>query len=314
MTTEPEHFCTLFDSGFLPQGLVLHRSLKRHCPNAVLWILCMDDQAAHALEILGLPDVRLLRLRDLETPELLVARSNRTWGEYCWTVTPHLLHWMLEREGVDRVTYLDADLLFLSSPMELIDEMASASRQILITPHDYGFGYGRPDLFGVFCVQFVTASNHPEVRLLLGEWAGQCRDWCYARKDGQGYGDQKYLDEWPNHGDLVHVLQSRALAHGPWRHSILPWSRRGLERHVFHHFHKLRIFEGRRIRLFRGYRIPRSRRGDSYRIIVLELGESYDLLESKGLRPAFASVPVGWRSALERALLGLADLEGWARF
>jgi len=273
----------------------------------------MDSAAEDALEVLELPDVRILKLRDLETPELLQAKSNRSWGEYCWTLTPHLLYWMLEHEGVGRVTYLDADLLFLSSPMELIDEMVSASRQILITPHDYGCGYGRPDLFGVFCVQFVTVSNHPEVLGMLGEWAGQCRDWCYARKDGRGYGDQKYLDEWVNREDLVHVLQSPALAHGPWRHSILPWSRRGLERHVFHHFHKLRLFQGRRVRLFRGYRIPPVLRGGSYEVVIRELGAAVDLLESKGLCPVFPPIPVGWRKRLESSLLALLDLEGWAR-
>lgn len=313
MTSTPEHFCTLFDSGFLPQAVVLHRSLREHCPESVLWALCMDEKAAGALKRLALANVRILRIADLETPELLAARANRSWGEYCWTVTPHLLAWMLEREGVDRATYLDADLLFLSSPMELIEEMVSASGQILITPHDYGFGYGRPELFGVHCVQFVTAANRPEVRQLLDEWAGQCREWCYASKDGRGFGDQKYLDEWPRRGAMVHVLEACSLAHGPWRHSLLPWSRRGMERHVFHHFHKLRIFAGRRVRLFRGYRIPASRRGDSYAIVERMLGEAIDLLEANGLCPVFPVVPAGWRCVLERALLRILDLEGWVR-
>ena len=38
-----EHYVTLFDSLFLPQGLALHMSMERHAGNYTLWILCIDD-------------------------------------------------------------------------------------------------------------------------------------------------------------------------------------------------------------------------------------------------------------------------------
>lgn len=39
-----EHFVTLFDSKFLPQGLELHKSMERHVPDFVLWIICVGDK------------------------------------------------------------------------------------------------------------------------------------------------------------------------------------------------------------------------------------------------------------------------------
>ena len=67
-----EHFVTLFDSLFLPQGLALHMSMERHVKNYTLWILCVDDEAHAVLTKLQLPNVRLLQLSKLETEDLLL--------------------------------------------------------------------------------------------------------------------------------------------------------------------------------------------------------------------------------------------------
>ena len=83
-----EHYVTLFDSLFLPQGLALHRSMQRHAGQHLLWILCIDDVAYEVLQCLELPDVRLLRLDGVETAELLKVKAGRSRGEYCWTLTP----------------------------------------------------------------------------------------------------------------------------------------------------------------------------------------------------------------------------------
>ena len=49
-----EHYVTLFDSLFLPQGLALHISMERHLKDYTLWILCVDDQAHEILSKLNL--------------------------------------------------------------------------------------------------------------------------------------------------------------------------------------------------------------------------------------------------------------------
>ena len=83
-----EHYVTLFDSLFLPQGLALHTSMQRHVKNYTLWILCVDDEAHRVLTQLRLPNVRLLQLSQLETEDLLLVKPGRSKGEYCWTLTP----------------------------------------------------------------------------------------------------------------------------------------------------------------------------------------------------------------------------------
>ena len=112
-----EHYVTLFDSIFLPQGLALHMSMERHAGAYTLWILCMDEAAYDALQRLNLPNVRLLALADVENPQLLQVKPTRSRGEYCWTMTPFTPKMVFERDtSVQRVTYLDADLWFRQSP------------------------------------------------------------------------------------------------------------------------------------------------------------------------------------------------------
>jgi hypothetical protein len=82
-----EHYVTLFDALYLPQGLTLHASLQRHAGTYTLWILCVDEQTHSILTWLRLPNVRLLRAADVETEELLAVKPARTRGEYCWTLT-----------------------------------------------------------------------------------------------------------------------------------------------------------------------------------------------------------------------------------
>ena len=78
-------FCTLFDSGYLPQGLALLRSLERHAGGMRLWVLAMDTQCRQLLSALKHPALHVLELEACETEELRLARRMRSWAEYCWT-------------------------------------------------------------------------------------------------------------------------------------------------------------------------------------------------------------------------------------
>ena len=118
-----EHYVTLFDSLYLPQGLALHMSMERHAREYTLWILCMDDKVYEVLTKLNLPNVCLLNLSKLETEELKLVKPTRTKGEYCWTLTPFAPRFVFEANpAVPRVTYLDADVWFRKNPEPIFRE------------------------------------------------------------------------------------------------------------------------------------------------------------------------------------------------
>lgn len=232
-----EHFVTLFDSNFLPQGLALHASLERHIASSYkLWVLCLDDMVFDRLKLLGLSNVALLKLSQLETPELLMAKSNRTLREYCWTLTPFAPSFVFNSDNaVKRVTYLDADTWLLRDPAKIFSELVLNHKSVLITDHAYSVECDQSETSGKYCVQYMTfvRSDGEEVRAW---WEKRCLEWCYARHEDGKFGDQKYLEKFPKlFPDKVLVAQDRDNFMAPWNAT-----RFSIGNAILWHFHGLR--------------------------------------------------------------------------
>jgi hypothetical protein len=169
-----EHYVTLFDNLFLPQGLALHMSMERYLQHYTLWVLCVDDQAHEVLTKLNLPNVRLLQLSKLETAELLGVKNTRSKSEYCWTLTPFAPRFVFEADlEVKRVTYLDADLWFLRSPSLIFEEFDKSRKQVLITDHAYAPEYDKTSSSGQYCVQFMIF-NRKGSEIVRKWWEERC--------------------------------------------------------------------------------------------------------------------------------------------
>lgn len=275
-----ETYITLFDGGFLPHGLALHRSLERHAGHYRLWVIAMDELAGTALRRLELPNVEVLDLAEVENDRLRGVRADRTVGEYCWTLTPFTPEIALTHDPeADRATYLDADLWFVRSPAPLFAELERADRAVLITDHAYTPEYDQSGLSGRFCVQFM-----PFVRdrsdTVAHWWQDRVIEWCYARFEDGRFGDQKYLDDWPERfPDSVHVLGDMAATQAPWNAG-----RFNPADAVLFHFHELRTMAPNRVRLGH-YRIPAPTLDLVYRPYLADLGGALDDLASVGIHP-----------------------------
>lgn len=296
-----EHFVTLFDSLFLPQGLALHASMRRKLPEFQLWILCVDDVAYDILSRLELPGVRLLRLSAIETPELRAVKPGRSKGEYCWTLTPFAPRFVFEADPrVQRVTYLDADLWFLKDPAPIFAEFDASGAGALITDHAYAPEFDQSEQSGQYCVQFMT------FRREYGEpvrkwWEERCVEWCFARFEGERFGDQKYLNDWPQRfGKRVHVLQRQELAQAPWNATRFPYSQA-----VFYHFQSLRLLPGRRIDLGLIYPLSKPLRRHVYAPYVTDLTAGIGTLRGLGFEPRPQGAAIGPIALLRRALSGV---------
>jgi hypothetical protein len=234
-----EHYVTLFDSVFLPQGLSLHSSLELHAGSYTLWVLCMDDEAKVVLEKLNKPNIKTIALSEVETPELLAVKADRTIGEYCWTLTPLTPKIVFERDkSVQRVTYLDADLYFLKDITPIFQEFETSCKATLITEHGYAAEHDKSATHGHFCVQFMSFIRDKS-EPVRAWWEEKCIEWCFDRSENGKFGDQKYLDDWPDRfSDLVHVLQHQEWTLAPWNATRFPYSSG-----KFYHFHSLRILD-----------------------------------------------------------------------
>lgn len=258
-----EHYVTLFDSLFLPQGIALHTSMERHVKDYTLWILCVDDQAHEILYKLNLPNVRLLQLSKLETADLLTVKPLRTKGEYCWTLTPFAPRFVFEADvNVTRVTYLDADLWFRKNPAAIFREFESSGKQVLITDHAYAPQYDQSATSGQYCVQFMTF-NRDGGEIVRKWWEERCVEWCFARFENGKFGDQKYLDDWPERFiNTVHVMQNKEWILAPWSAARYPYGNS-----ILWHFHDVRVAnKSNNIQtvVWYGYLIPKETKNNIY--------------------------------------------------
>jgi hypothetical protein len=273
-----EHYVTLFDSLFLPQGLALHASLERHAGTYTLWILCVDDAALTALRGLALPNIRLLALDEVENGQLRSVKATRSRGEYCWTLTPFSPGFVFDADpSVARVTYLDADVWLTDSPRQIFAEFERSEKAVLITEHAYAAEYDQTPIAGRFCVQFMTFVRD-RGETVRAWWAERCIEWCFGRLEDGKFGDQMYLNDWPERfANEVHVLRERSFLQAPWNATRFPAS----EAKAFH-FHGLRLMRGGRVLLTANYHIPAPTLNMVYRPYLVDLKAAVDRLADVG--------------------------------
>ena len=256
-----EHYVTLFDSKFLPMGLCLHDSLSEHAGSFHLWVMCMDELVFEQLAQLNVPNLTSIRLSDIEDDRLKEVKPTRSSGEYCWTLTPFTPEIVFKlAPDAKRVTYLDADLFFFDSPDSFFEELENSDKHVLITEHAYAPEYEfRSETSGKFCVQFMTFMRTKEAFEVMHWWQDRCLEWCYARFEDGKFGDQKYLDSWPEvFSSQVHVLKQTARTLAPWNVRYLLNKQSIGFKPVIYHFHALRILTPTKVKLFEGYKVGKS--------------------------------------------------------
>ena len=220
----PRVFCTYFNRHYLPRGILLHSSLSRHCPNFLLYVLCLDDATFDYCSNLSLPSLKPISLGELERadPELQATKATRSTVEYYFTCSPCLpLHVLRLNPTIDSVTYLDADLYFFSSPEPLFEEMGNGS--ILMIEHRFSAANSDHLKYGRFNVGYMSFRNDDSGRKCLEWWREQCVEWCYDRLEETRFADQKYLDAWPSLFPGVVVSRNAGANLAPWnldRHRV----------------------------------------------------------------------------------------------
>ncbi|GHT09948.1 glycosyl transferase [Bacteroidia bacterium] len=154
----------------------------------------------------------VISLQEFESEELLAVKPTRNKAEYCWTCSSSTVLYAIQRFNLDHGVYLDADLLFFSSPQVIFEEIEKANASVAITKH---FMLNK-DLAGEFCVHFVYFKNDADGRKALQWWRDSCIDWCFARYENGKYGDQRYLESFAAKFKNVLVIKNRGAGVAPW--------------------------------------------------------------------------------------------------
>jgi hypothetical protein len=106
----------------------------------------------------------------------------------------------------------------------------------------------------------MTFRNTEPASRVLKWWQERCIEWCYAREEDGKFGDQKYLDDWPQRFSAeVHILSQTERTVAPWNVAHLSRSAAPV-RPVFYHFHSLKIVSSTRVVPYYMYYIGRKNR------------------------------------------------------
>lgn len=212
------HFCTYFDRNYLVRGLALYSSLKRQCPEYVLWVLCLDDETYTALTQCNLPECHLIPLVDIERQDgaLHKVKKTRSRPEYFFTMSPCLPLYIIDHcPEVDVITYLDADLFFFADPKPLYDELGSGS--ISIIAHRFSSKLSHFQSMGIYNVGWLSFRRDDNGMKCLRWWRERCIEDCSDLQKKAGcFADQKYLDDWPQRFAGVVVLQHKGANLASW--------------------------------------------------------------------------------------------------
>ena len=241
------HYASFFDCHYLSRGVALHRSLDRHSTPYKHWILCLDDETFSILSLLQLPHARLVRLSELECayPALLQAKPTRSQLEYYWTCGPAFLLYVFERwPSVTMLTYVDADIFFFSDPSPIFAELGDGN--IWLVEHRFPSDTVRRNEWSCrFNVGVLVFRRSEEGLACLQRWHVQCLEWCFDQHEPGRFGDQMYLNEWPELYGGVVISELPGVGSGFWNLDSYHFNGTGVDTNVdgypliYFHFTKL---------------------------------------------------------------------------
>ncbi len=317
-------FCTYFDINFIHRGLTLYSSLERQASQFTLWILCFDERTYEIVTSLNLPNARLIRREEFEAGdyELSATKQDRTTVEYYWTCTPSLLLYIFRHHpDVQTLAYVDADIAFFGSPSVLLAELGKGS--ILLLPHDLSPEYVGHETAGKFNVGILVFKQDTNAIKCLTWWRERCLEWCFDRHEDGKFGDQAYLNRWPELFPGVTISDRLGLRVAPWNASQYHFEQEkdgtvivNGERLICYHFHALRLCTRHLVLLIR-WSVPISVacREAVYRPYVHELLATERKLGVHGFVLPVHRSGFPWRYLLGR-ILRMQPLRNflWARY
>ncbi|MGE5677297.1 MAG: hypothetical protein ACM3ZR_04490 [Pseudomonadota bacterium] len=212
------HFTTVVSSGYVHKFLALQDSLSLHCNDYHLFALCVDDTAYRVLCSLELKNTTLFLAPDLEKGRLLQVKNNRNHHEYCWTLKPFFLKYIMQKyKDTGYYAHLDADLYFYSNPLQIVMEAPTAS--LFLTDHNFSAEFLTSyETSGRFNTGFVCCRNDDTAYAAVKWWLDKCFEKCSLVADAEKeiYGDQRYVEKWPLLFPNVHIVHSKGANVAQW--------------------------------------------------------------------------------------------------
>lgn len=190
--------CTIIAKNYLAFARTLCSSFLEYHPDGACYVLIIDDVDGYVdpndelFELVRLPDLNIVGLREMCFKYNIIELST--------AVKPYLLQHLLDTKAVDKMLYLDPDIMVMNRLDQLYKELDTAD--FIITPH-IDTDYPDDNLFpndahimkhGVFNLGFIGVKKCKNTLDFLAWWQHKLYDKCIMDPANGYFVDQKFLD------------------------------------------------------------------------------------------------------------------------
>ncbi len=220
---------TICSNNYLPFARVLFASVRRHHPEADLF-LCLADRSAEPPPA-GDSAWTVVEAHTLPIPDFPSFAFRYDIMEFNTALKPFMFLHLLEERRFDAVIYFDPDIE-LFAPVRTVLDALGGGASFFLTPHLSGpceDDREPNDIWimraGVYNLGFLAASRSEEALALLSWWARRLRYECVNDQPQGLFVDQKFMDLAPGFAPHTVIAHDPALNVAYWN-----LSQRQLER------------------------------------------------------------------------------------
>jgi len=240
-------YCTYFDHNYLRRGLLMLQSLRSVDAETPIFVLALSDLTATVLQDCAPPGVVVVTLTRLEVafPELLTLKHERAGIDYVFTVKPFLVLHFFAESAAESMMYFDSDRYFYADPRAALDQVGAAS--IAITEHRFSPDRLALAKYGRFNSGWSMFRRDADGMACLRRWADDCLARCHDRVEDGRFGDQGFLNAWPDRYKSLAIVANKGINLAVWNvdnYALEECDGRLTadgDALVFYHFHGIRL-------------------------------------------------------------------------
>lgn len=213
-------FCTISTASHLYKVQALADSLKKQQHNFLLHVLLIDGHSD-----LTVDNCRFWELKDFKDNNFvsIINKYKKIADKLRWSLKPVFMKFLLEKQGLEKIIYLDNDQFFYSDFQFLFELLTAHS--FLLTPHYYKSDpksdqnwFEANFRVGLFNAGFVGANKNALKTL---QWWAECCEYRCEKNTFRGlFDDQKYLDLIPVMDENAHIIRHQGCNVAGWNTEI----------------------------------------------------------------------------------------------
>lgn len=186
-------YCVVISKYRLYQAIALYKSLVHNDKDFLFCILCIDTESYNVLCKMRNENIRVFKLDIILDNRLRIIKENRAINEFCWTLKPVFIDYIMNTINVEKIYYVDGDICFFNNLNSIHKELDTCS--VLLSSHNYTTRHKDVEtLCGRFNSGFLGFRRNITAMEVVRWWKERCLQWCRDSCENGKFGDQKYLE------------------------------------------------------------------------------------------------------------------------